>query len=71
MVWTSSAVWHNLGYCIYMAKKQVPGAGENPSLAAAMLGKRLSSAAGKHKDKRTKRARTRAAAKERQMKDWD
>lgn len=44
--------------------------GSNPEMAKAMLGKRLSSAAGTHKDKRTKRARTRAAAKARIMREW-
>lgn len=37
--------------------------GQNRPLAIAMVGKRTSSAAGKHADKRTKRARTRGAAK--------
>lgn len=43
--------------------------GANPDLARAMVGKRSSNAAGKHRDKRTKRARTRAAARHRAMKD--
>lgn len=41
--------------------------GSNKPLAEAMLGKRMSSAAGPHKDKRDKRARTRAASKARTM----
>ena len=36
----------------------------------AMLGLRSSNAAGKHADKRTKRARTRAAQTTRALKDW-
>ena len=35
----------------------------------AMLGKRTSNAAGKHADKRTRRTRTRSAAKARAVKD--
>jgi hypothetical protein len=35
-----------------------------------MVGKRQSSAASKHKDKRDKRARTRGAQKARAMKEW-
>lgn len=44
--------------------------GANPALAQAMVEKRRSNAAGKHSDKRTKRARTRSAAKARAMKEW-
>ena len=36
----------------------------------AMLGLRSSNAAGKHADKRSKRARTRAAQTTRALKDW-
>jgi hypothetical protein len=35
-----------------------------------MVGKRTSNAAGKHADKRTRRARTRSASKARAMKEW-
>ena len=35
----------------------------------AMIGKRTSNAAGKHADRRTRRTRTRSAAKARAMKD--
>lgn len=44
--------------------------GRNEALAYAMVGKRTSSAAGKHADKRDKRTRTRGAKKARAMKDW-
>ena len=44
--------------------------GANPALAKAMVGKRSSNAAGKHLDKRAKRARTRAASKARALKDF-
>lgn len=44
--------------------------GANPARAQAMVEKRRSNAAGKHADKRTKRARTRGAAKARALKEW-
>lgn len=44
--------------------------GRNKALALAMVEKRRSNAAGKHADKRDKRARTRDAQKRRAMKDW-
>lgn len=44
--------------------------GRNRALALAMVEKRRSGAAGKHQDKRNKRARTRGAQKARAMKDW-
>lgn len=53
-----------------MANKTKIDTGRNFALAEAMIGKRTSSAAGKHADKRAKRARTRAAAKNRAMGDW-
>lgn len=56
-----------------MAKKTktVPVAGMgNFDYAQAMLGLRQSNAAGKHADKRDKRARTRSAQKVRAMRDW-
>lgn len=43
--------------------------GQNPDLARAMVEKRRSNAASKHQDKRSKRARTRAAEKERAVRD--
>lgn len=46
-----------------------PGAGANRAMALAMVGKRTSSAAGKHADKRDKRARTRSAQRARAMRD--
>lgn len=52
------------------AKKNHQVAGSNLAYATAMVGKRVSSAAGPHKDKRTKRVRTRGAAKARAMKEW-
>lgn len=55
-----------------MAKKKKqtnPMKGANPALNLAMLGKRGSSAAEPHKDKRDRRARTRAAAFARVMKE--
>lgn len=51
------------------AKSKVQG-GENKPLMHAFQGLRSSSAAGKHADKRTKRARTRGASKARAMKEW-
>lgn len=52
------------------SKKQsgLPGMG-NFALASAMQEKRRSGAAGVHADKRDKRARTRAAAKARALKE--
>jgi hypothetical protein len=44
--------------------------GANPALAKAMVEKRRSNSAGKHADKRTRRARTRGAAKARAMKEF-
>ncbi len=41
----------------------------NPEMHRAMVGKRTSNAAGTHGDKRTKRARTRGAAKRRAMRE--
>lgn len=41
----------------------------NLDMTRAMIGKRSSNAAGKHADKRTKRARTRAAATARAIKE--
>lgn len=43
--------------------------GENKPLMRAMVGKRMSSAAGKHADRRRRRARTRSAAKARALKE--
>lgn len=52
-------------------RKNIPVAGMgNIEYAQAMLGLRQSNAAGKHADKRDKRARTRSAQKVRAMKDW-
>jgi hypothetical protein len=42
----------------------------NRALAVAMVGKRTSNAAGKHADKRSKRVRTRSAAKARALKEY-
>lgn len=42
---------------------------ENPELHRSIIGRALSSAAGVHNDKREKRARTRAAAKNRAIND--
>jgi len=50
------------------AKKFQPVA--NPAYAAAMRGLRSSSAASPHKDSRDQRARTRAAAKGRAIRDF-
>lgn len=50
--------------------QQLGVVGANLALAQAMQGLRRSNAAGKHADKRTKRARTRSAAKARAMKEW-
>lgn len=50
-------------------QKKIPNVGNLPMLRA-MLGKRSSGAAGKHKDRRDRRARTRAASKGRAMSDW-
>jgi hypothetical protein len=44
-----------------MAKAKKHRGIANPALAEAMRGKRMSSAAGTHADKRDKRARTRSA----------
>ena len=44
-------------------------AGANPDLARAMQEKRRSSAAGTHKDRRTKRNRSRAAQRARAIRD--
>jgi hypothetical protein len=46
---------------------RMPGA--NPALAQAMMGKRLSSAASKHQDRRTRRNRTRALRVARAIRD--
>lgn len=43
----------------------------NPEMAQAMRELRRSSAASPHKDSRTKRARTRSAAKNRAQKDFE
>jgi hypothetical protein len=54
-----------------MNKNKAPRTtGRNLPLAEAMIGKRLSSAAGTHGDRRTKRVRTRGAATRRALKDW-
>ena len=51
--------------------KNIPVAGmDNIEYAQAMLGLRQSNAAGKHADKRDKRARTRSAQKMRALRDW-
>lgn len=50
-------------------RRKSPGVGNMP-LLRAMLGKRSSGAAGKHADRRDRRARTRGAAKQRAMRDW-
>jgi hypothetical protein len=53
-----------------MARSKSRKAGHVPDpIVARLQGLRFSGAAGKHKDKRTKRQRTRAAAKARAMKD--
>lgn len=44
-------------------------AGPNPLLASAMMGKRLSSAASKHADRRTRRNRSRSAQNATAIKD--
>jgi len=43
--------------------------GGNKPLMVAMTGKRFSNAAGKHGDKRDKRARTRGASRARALRD--
>lgn len=48
-----------------LPKKHTPVS--NPEMHNAMIGKRTSNAAGIHLDKRTKRARTRAAAKQKHI----
>jgi hypothetical protein len=52
------------------SKSKTPEVGNLP-LAQAMIGKRTSNAAGKHADKRDKRARTRSASKQRSMKEYE
>lgn len=53
-----------------MARSKSQKAGHEPdAIVARLQGLRFSGAAGKHKDRRTKRARTRAASKARAMKD--
>jgi hypothetical protein len=42
----------------------------NPAMAEAMRGLRSSGAAGTHADKRERRARTRAARRERVLREW-
>jgi len=44
--------------------------GGNKPMMMAMVGKRSSNAAGKHADKRDKRARTRSAQRARAMREW-
>jgi hypothetical protein len=44
--------------------------GANLALAKAMVGKRSSNAAGKHADKRAKRARTRSAQRARALREF-
>ena len=41
----------------------------NPEMHRAMMGKRTSNAAGTHRDRRDRRARTRAARKRRALRD--
>lgn len=41
----------------------------NPEMHRAMVGKRTSNAAGTHRDKRDRRARTRAARKDRALRE--
>lgn len=48
-------------------KRHQPAA--NPEMHRAMVGKRTSNAAGTHRDKRDKRARTRAAKRDRALRD--
>jgi hypothetical protein len=50
--------------------KSAKHAAANHALAVAMVGKRTSSAAGKHADRRTKRNRTRAAQRANAVKGW-
>lgn len=54
-----------------MARSKSRKAGHEPDhMAVTLQALRFSGAAGKHKDKRDKRARTRAASKARAMKDY-
>ena len=54
-----------------MARSKSQKNGHEPdALAVRLQGLRFSGAAGKHKDRRDKRARTRAASKARAMKDY-
>lgn len=48
-----------------LPKKYIPVS--NPEMHNAMVGKRTSNAAGTHLDRRTKRARTRSAAKQKHI----
>lgn len=55
-----------------MSKRRTsqPGRVGNPELVAALQGLRRSNAAGKHADRRDRRARTRAASRARAMGEW-
>ena len=50
--------------------RKMPVMSGNLALAVAMQGKRISNAAGTHADKRSKRTRTRGAAKSRAIGEW-
>jgi hypothetical protein len=52
-----------------MAKQKKHSNNENPELSKAMHGLNSSSAASPHEDRRTRRARTRLARKNRALKD--
>lgn len=52
-----------------MARKKKYKGHENPALHASVIGRALSSAAGAHKDRREKRARTRADKLRRALRD--
>jgi hypothetical protein len=64
-VYNGVQVW----YSSYYQQAREETMGGNTELAKAMMGKRLSSAASKHHDRRTKRVRTRAAKKQRAIRD--
>lgn len=53
-----------------MSKRKKSAGVPNPELARAMMGKRLSSAASPHKDKRTKRNRTRSTQRSRAIAEF-
>lgn len=60
----------DLGDTVSSTKRKRKEGAANLALALAMVGKRTSSAAGTHGDKRAKRARTRAAQRARILREW-